>query len=87
MYTLRRAPWGGTSARSRKSRMSSTPLFEAASISNTFSERPCSKARHDSHVRHGSARSRSATGVSQLTAFAMSRAAVVFPTPRGPLRR
>ncbi len=72
---------------SRSSRMSSTRLFEAASISMMLSERPSSKATHESHVRHGSASSRSASGVWQLTALARIRAAVVLPTPRGPLNR
>ena len=88
MYTLRRAPCGGMRTVSRRSRISSTRLFEAASISITFRLRPSSNVRQCSQARHGSASlSRSFSGVVQLMAFARMRAAVVLPTPRGPLNR
>ena len=71
---------------SRRSRTSSTLLFEAASISMMFMFRPSSKDKHDTHFLHGSdGSSRSSDGVVQLIAFATMRAAVVFPTPRGPV--
>ena len=88
MYTFRRAPCGGIRTVSLKSRISSTRLFEAASISMTFRLRPSSKVRQCSQARHGSAcPSRSSGALVQLIAFARMRAAVVLPTPRGPLKR
>jgi hypothetical protein len=72
-------------ARSRSSRASSTPRFEAASISITSSEvRPDQIRSHDSQLPHGSP---SSVRRGQLRAMARTRASVVFPTPRGPQNR
>ena len=49
MYTLLRPLTGANATLSRSSRMSSTELLEAASISITSSERAAAIARHDSH--------------------------------------
>ncbi len=54
MYTLRRPLTGANATPSRSSRMSSTELFDAASISITSSDRACAIARQDSHSPHGS---------------------------------
>src|SRR5699024_11523168 len=69
-------------ARPRRSRASSTPPCEAASISMTSMLPPPSGASdtQDSHVPHGS-------GVgpcTQLSDRARMRALVVLPHPRGP---
>jgi hypothetical protein len=70
---------------SRSSRMSSTPVFDAASISNTSLLVEAAISRHEAHFPHGS-------GVgpaddSQLSALAKMRATVVLPTPRVPVNR
>ena len=75
---------GGTSTWLVISRMSSTELFEAASISMMLSERCSLKARQDSHSLQGSP---SGVRCSQLMAFAKIRAVVVLPTPRCPQKR
>ena len=65
---------------SRISRISSTPLLEAASISITSGIEPSVIPRHAEHSLQGSA-----TGdLSQLTALAKIFAALVFPVPLGP---
>src|SRR2546422_3549095 len=72
-------------ARSRRSRASSTPRFDAASSSTTSRLTAPPQIRlHESHSPHGSP---AAERRSQLRAIARIRAAVVFPTPRGPAKR
>ena len=68
---------------SRSSRMLSTPLFDAASISCTSTLVPAVISRQASHTLHG-------VGVGALIAgqaLARMRAAVVLPTPRAPVKR
>src|SRR6266851_2710119 len=68
---------------SRSSRMLSTPLFDAASISCTSTLVPAVISLHASHTLHGAA-------VGALTHerhLARMRAAVVLPTPRAPVER
>ncbi len=72
-------------ARSRRSRASSTPRLEAASISTTSSAVCPPQMRPQlSQLPHGSP---SAVRLGQLSAIASTRASVVFPTPRGPQKR
>ena len=68
---------------SRISRMSSTPLLEAASISSTSVAAPLSMERQAAHSPQGPA----AVGCSQLTAFASILAQDVLPVPREPQNR
>src|SRR5688572_5286130 len=86
MYTFQRvSPDGAYIARSRRSRASSTPRFEAASISTTSRlDAPDQMRTHDTHWPHGSP---DASRFSQLSAIASTRARVVFPVPRGPHNR
>ena len=70
---------------SRRSRISSMPRFEAASISMRSRAEPAVISRHESQLLHGSAESRGRPV--QLRDFASSRAAEVFPVPREPLNR
>src|SRR2546421_544959 len=84
-YTLNRLATGAKIARSRRSRASSTPPCEAASISITSIDPGPSgaSATHESHSPHGS-------GVgpfSQLSERARIRALLVLPQPRGPENR
>ena len=85
MYTLNRDEIGAKKAFSRRSRASSTPLCDAASISMTSSE-PLplgASATQESQTPHGS-------GVgprSQFSDRARMRALEVLPQPRGPLNR
>lgn len=65
------------------SRMLSTPVCDAASISMTSSEPPAAISTHDAHSPHGSG----VTPFAQLSALARIRAVVVFPTPRAPVNR
>src|SRR6266436_3220235 len=76
-------------ARSRRSRASSTPRFEAASSSTTSRlAAPVHTRVQESHSPHGSPASPpAAPRRSQFNAIARMRAAVVFPTPRGPANR
>ncbi|RIH74234.1 hypothetical protein Mcate_02788 [Meiothermus taiwanensis] len=67
--------------RSRSSRTSSTELLEAASISSTSGCRPSRTSRQPSQVPQGLG------SLEQLTAWAISRALLVLPTPRGPENR
>src|SRR5687767_6725128 len=72
-------------ARSLSSRASSTPRFEAASISTTSRlELPLQIRWQDVHSPQGSP---SADLFSQLSAMASTRASVVLPVPRGPQSR
>lgn len=80
MYTLYRTALGAYFTLSRISRISSTPLLEAASISITSEMEPSVIPRQVAHSLQGSAMG----AFSQLTAFAKILAAVVFPVPRGP---
>jgi hypothetical protein len=72
-------------ALSRRSRASSTPRFDAASISTTSRlEDPLQMRWQEMHSPQGSP---SPCLFSQLSAIASTRASVVLPTPRGPQRR
>ena len=75
-------------ARSRNSRASSTPRLLAASISTTSRlAEPCQIRWQLSHSPQGSPAGSTWPFRSQLSAMARIRAAVVLPTPRGPVRR
>ena len=67
-----------------RSRISSTPLFDAASTSMTSSDVPSAIATQLSHSPHGSP---SAPRLVQFSALARMRAVVVLPVPRGPEKR
>ena len=72
-------------ARSRSSRASSTPRLLAASISTTSRLAfPFHTRRQFSHSPQGSP---DGSRLGQLSAIARMRAAVVLPTPRGPVSR
>jgi hypothetical protein len=74
---------GASATFSRSSRMSSTELFEAASISTTSSEVPLRIAR-----QAGSSGEKSARGPpAALSAQASSLAMLVLPVPRDPTNR
>ena len=60
--------------------MSSTRLWDAASISITSRARPSRIATHEAHSSSGSPSRRFV----QLSAFATMRAIEVLPVPRGP---
>ena len=83
MYTLKRPRAGEYFTFSRSVRMSSTPVFEAASISITSTGAPETKSAHEGQAAHASAPTRAV----QHSALARSRAVVVLPTPRGPVKR
>src|SRR6516225_2671961 len=68
---------------SRRSRILSIPLFEAASISMTLKELPEVISRHWRHSLHGSP----SLGLLQLTVLASRRAVLVLPVPLGPVKR
>ena len=82
MYTLVR-PGEPNDALAIRSRMASTPLFDAASSSCTSKLVPASMATHEAHTPQGSP----STGFSQLRTLARMRAVEVLPVPRGPLSR
>lgn len=84
MYTLNEETFGAYFTFSRISRISSTPLFDAASISITSGLDPTVILLHNSHSLQGSAES---PRFGQLTAFANIFAALVFPVPRGPVNK
>src|SRR6266508_607370 len=63
--------------------MSSMPVLDAASISMTSMGAPETKSRQEGQAPHASAPMRA----EQHRALARSRAVVVFPTPRGPVKR
>ena len=67
-----------------RARISSTPLFDAASSSKILNEALLLKLTHDSHSLHASI---SGVGCKQLIVLAMIRAQVVLPTPVGPQKR
>ena len=74
---------GAKATRSRSSRMLSMPRLLAASISTRSRAEPLAMASHEVQRLQGSPCSRFA----QFTARARIRAVVVFPVPRGPLKR
>src|SRR5215467_15538162 len=80
LYRLRAAAYF---ALSRSSRMLSTPVFDAASISKTSIDLPAAISWHEGHVLSGVI----VGPFSQLRPFARIRAVVVLPTPRGPEKR
>src|SRR6266508_1545340 len=63
--------------------MSSMPVLDAASISMTSMGAPETKSRQEGQAPHASAPMRA----EQHRALARSRAVVVFPRPRGPVKR
>jgi len=63
--------------------MSSTLVLEAASISITSTGAPETKSWQEGHAPHASGPVRAV----QASALASSRAVVVLPTPRGPVKR
>lgn len=68
------------------SRMSPTPVREAASISITSTWRPSAMARQGSHWPQGSVVGPPVpSGPTQFSPLAMIRAVVVLPTPRTPV--
>ena len=82
MYTFQR-PGVPREAWLTRSRIASTPLFDAASTSVTSRDVPRVISVQLVHVPHGSPPS----GRSQFRAFARMRADEVFPQPRGPENR
>ncbi len=84
MYAFLAPPALRYATRSRRSRISSTLLRDAASTSMTSSDVPSAMATQLSHSPHGSP---SSPRFVQFTAFASSRAVVVLPVPRGPENR
>jgi hypothetical protein len=82
MYTFHR-PGVPSAACATRSRMASTPLFDAASSSCTSSDAPRAISTQESHRPQGSPSSSAA----QLSALARMRAVEVLPVPRGPLKR
>ena len=75
----------GKAERSIRSRMLSTPVFEAASISITSSAVPAAIVMHSSQVPQGSGVGPSL--LRQLRERARIRALEVLPVPLGPLNR
>ncbi len=82
MYTLR-SPVVPSDALDTRSRMASTPLLEAASISMTANDELVPTDTQLSQTPQGSPSS----SFSQLSALARMRAVEVLPVPRGPLKR
>ncbi len=83
MYTLCVQETGGYCTFSLRSLISSTPLFDAASISVMSRFEGSASARHVGQTPHGDP----SCGFSQFTARAKIFASVVFPVPRGPVKR
>ena len=83
MYTRYFPSVGGDWTCSRISRMFSTPLLDAASISTTFNEVPAAICLQLGHSPQGLP----STGCSQFTALARIFATVVLPVPRVPQNR
>ena len=85
MNTLNRSRAGANAARSRSSRASSTPPWEAASISTTSIDPapPRASSTQLSQVPHGV----DVGPFAQFRQRAKIRAEVVFPHPRGPENR
>ena len=84
-YTFQRACTGAKRERSISSRMLSTPVLEAASISITSRAMPAAMAVHSSHWPQGSGVG--SAPAMQLSDRARMRALEVLPVPRGPLNR
>jgi hypothetical protein len=82
MYTFHR-PGVPRAACDTRSRMASTPLFDAASSSWTSSDEPRAISTQESQRPQGSPSSSAA----QFNALARIRAVEVLPVPRGPLKR
>jgi hypothetical protein len=80
---LWRPETGAKLTRSRRSRMSSTELFDAASISITSSEVALAIETHDSHSPHGSV----VGPRTQFSDAARIFAIDVLPVPREPTNR
>lgn len=90
MKTLRGKFAGATRALFLRSRISSMPRLEAASISMTSRAAPESMASQAEQELQGSPfalNSGLLPRVRQFTVFAIRRAVVVLPTPRGPEKR
>ncbi|CAB4909442.1 unannotated protein [freshwater metagenome] len=94
MYTLWRPPTGAKATESRRSRMSSTELFEAASISTTSIDVASAIDRHASQWPHGAVVGpgrRSVSGIDgspwQFRHAARIFAMDVLPVPREPTNR
>ena len=83
IYTLRLPDTGGYCTFSRRSRISSTPLLDAASISTISILAGEERARQTAHSPQGEP----SRGCSQFTARANILASVVLPVPRGPQKR
>ena len=83
MYTRLRTAAGAYTASSRRARIWSTPLLEAASSSTTSKMEPLSMPTQAGHFPQGLPW----TGDSQLTALAKILAQVVLPVPRVPVNR
>ncbi len=87
MYTLKRPSTGVKAILSRRSRMSSMPLLEAASISMTSRDVPAAMATQWRHRPQGVAVGWALGEASvpmQFSALARMRAVLVLPVPRGP---
>ena len=84
-YTFQRACTGAKRERSISSRMLSTPVLEAASISITSRALPAAIEVQSSQVPQGSGVGPSLA--TQLSERARMRALEVLPVPRGPLKR
>ena len=84
-YTFQRACTGAKRERSISSRMLSTPVLEAASISITSRALPAAMEVQSSHTPQGSGVGPSLA--MQLSERARMRALEVLPVPRGPLNR
>ena len=84
-YTFQRACTGAKRERSISSRMLSTPVLEAASISITSRALPAAMEVQSSQTPQGSGVGPSAP--MQLSERARMRALEVLPVPRGPLNR
>src|SRR5438093_9953261 len=83
MKILKRLRMGWCATVANRSRILSTCVCDAPSISSTSNARPSAISRQFAHSLHGSW----LTPRSQLSALARSRAVVVLPTPRGPAKR
>ena len=84
-YTFQRACTGAKRERSISSRMLSTPVFEAASISITSRALPAAMLVQRAQMPQGSGVGPSP--LMQLSERARMRALEVLPVPRGPLNR
>ena len=87
MYTLKRPCTGAKAMVSRRSRTSSMPRCEAASISMTSSDTASAMLRQCSQMPQGvavGASTGSAAVPVQLSDLARMRAVLVLPVPRGP---